>query len=76
MERSGVRPSVRPLVPSIDSSNGGRRVCCWASTTVADIVRRAAGAGAQQQMRVESRRMRLENGKGSPYSITERKIPS
>jgi len=25
------RPSVRLSVPSIDSSNGGRRVCCWAS---------------------------------------------
>ena len=25
MQRSGVLPSVRPSVPSIDSSNGGRR---------------------------------------------------
>ena len=30
MERSGVRPSVRLSVLSIDSSNGGRRVCYWA----------------------------------------------
>jgi len=28
MQRSSVRPSVRLSVPSIDSSNGGRRVCC------------------------------------------------
>ena len=28
MQRSSVRPSVRLSVPSIDSSNGDRRVCC------------------------------------------------
>ena len=28
IKRSSVRPSVRLSVPSIDSSGGGRRVCC------------------------------------------------
>jgi len=53
------RPSVRLSVTSIDSSNGGRLVCCWAprgqKISTDSCGRRAAGAGAQQQMRVASR---------------------
>jgi len=63
MQRSGVRPSVRLFAPSIDSSSGGRQVCCWApcrkTMWIASSERRAAGAGAQQQMRVTSHWRRL-----------------
>ena len=50
------RTSARLSVPSIDSSNGDRRVCCWApfGQEMAWCGRRAAGAGAQQQMRAAS----------------------
>jgi len=30
MQRSGVRPSVRLSVPSVDRCSSVRRVCCWA----------------------------------------------
>ena len=51
LEQSPVNP--------IDSSNGGQRVCCWAlcgqNISIDSCGRRAAGAGAQQQMWVASR---------------------
>ena len=37
--RPFVRPSVRLSVPSIESRRGGRRVCCWARASAADIGR-------------------------------------
>ena len=47
---------VRPSVPSLDSSYGGWRVCCRVpcgyEISIDICGRRAAGAGAQQQMRV------------------------
>ena len=46
--------TVRLYVPSIDSSYGGRQVCCWVpcgqEMSIASCVRRAAGVDAQQQM--------------------------
>jgi len=52
------RPSIRLSVASINSSNGDRQVCCWApcgqETLIDSCKRRAAGAGAQKQMRVAS----------------------
>jgi len=51
-------PSVRLAVASIDSSSGGRRVCCWApcgyDISTDSCGRRAAGAGAQQKMPLAS----------------------
>jgi len=51
------RPSV--CLPSIDSSNGVRRVCCLApfgqEMKIDSCGRRAAGAGARQQVWVASR---------------------
>ena len=59
MKLSSVRPSVRLSVPSIKSSNGVRLVCCSApcvqEISINSCGRRAAGAGAQQQMRAASR---------------------
>ena len=45
------RPSVRPSVPSIDSSNGGRRVCCWAlcGQEISNDSWRAEGAGCRRR---------------------------
>ena len=52
------RLSVRLSVLSIDSSNGGRRVCCWTpcrqEISTDSCGRRAAGASTQQQMQVAS----------------------
>ena len=47
-----VKRSVRLSVPSIDSSSGVRRVCCWAPREWE--ITSIAGAGAQQQMRAMS----------------------
>ena len=65
MERSDVSPSVRPSVPSINSSNGGRRVCCWA-LCVQEISIDSCGCAVGavlQQMRVASSRACAHRGK-------------
>ena len=66
MQRSCVRPSVRPSVPPIDSNSGVRRVCCWAPCGQGISIdsggsRRPGGPaataqqhGVQQQMRAVS----------------------
>ena len=67
MKRLSVRLSVRLSFPSIDNSNGRRRVCCWAprgQEILRDRKRRRSVAmaaavgithGARQQMRAASR---------------------
>ena len=56
---ASVRPSVCLSVPSIDSSNGGRRVCCWApcsrrrrSAAIAGSVTLTADGGGSTQTRL------------------------
>ena len=75
---SGVRPSVLS-VPSIDSSNGCRRVCCWTPRgrrylSIAYLPshcrQRAASAGCHQQMQLVSCRELTKEAQHSLFCIS------
>jgi len=55
--RASVRPSVRLSVPSIDSSSGVQRVCCWATSGL--------------EIAIDSRRRRSAANAGSIVLTTE-----
>ena len=77
-------PSVRLSVPSINRSNGGGQVCCWAPASAADTdrqlrapccMRRAADAGSSSKVYgYSSSRSNLPHRYGNSHAIWDHTV--